>query len=90
MYWPNCHCSEPRLHTPNRFGWSKPMKPPTPVPCPTDAPKLTLPVRFSFTWKMRSMSPCSFAGLRVRRRHVLLEEAEVARCSGSSDQRVRG
>ena len=60
MYWPNCQFSEPRLHRPNRFGWSKPMKPPTPAPCPTDAPKFTLPVRFSFTWKMTSRSPCSF------------------------------
>ena len=77
MYWPNCHCSDPRLHSPKRFGWSKPMKPPTPVPWPTDAPKLTLPVRFSLTWKIRSMSPLLVRLARIRRRHVLLEEAEV-------------
>ena len=88
MYWPNCHCSEPRLHWPNRFGWSKPMKPPTPVPCPTDAPKFTLPVRFSFTWKIRSMSPLLVRRLRVRRRHGLLEEAEVADVLVAVDQRV--
>ena len=32
------------------------------------------------------MSPCSFAGLRVRRRHVLLEEAEVGDVPITLDQ----
>ena len=37
------------------------MKPPSPVPWPMEAPKFTLPVRFSFTLKMMSTSPWSFA-----------------------------
>ena len=36
-------------------------KPPTPVPCPSDAPKFTVPVCFSVTWKITSTSPASFA-----------------------------
>jgi len=32
------------------------------VPCPTEAPKFTFPVRFSFTRKTMSTSPWSFAG----------------------------
>ena len=48
------------------------MNPPMPAPCPTDAPKLTFPVRFSFTWKMMSTSPFSFADLFWRRPYVLL------------------
>jgi hypothetical protein len=59
---PKFQFSEPRLHWPNRLGWSTPMKPPTPMPPPPiDAPKFTLPVRFSLTRKTRSMSPLSFA-----------------------------
>ena len=38
------------------------MKPPTPVPCPIEAPKFTLPVRFSFTVKTTSTSPSLPAG----------------------------
>src|SRR5919109_330928 len=51
MFFPNCHCSWPRLPRPNRFGSSSPRKPPTPVPCPSDAPKLMFPVRRSSTRK---------------------------------------
>jgi len=57
MNCPNCHCRLPRLHLPKRFGCSSPMKPPSPVPCPTEAPKFTFPVRFSFTRKTMSTSP---------------------------------
>ena len=35
------------------------MKPPTPVPWPTDAPNCTLPVRFSVTRNTTSTSPLS-------------------------------
>src|SRR6266571_726794 len=62
MFCPNCHWKWPRFPCPNRFGSSRPRNPPTPVPCPTDAPKLMLPVCFSVTWKMTSTSPWSFAG----------------------------
>ena len=44
MLRPNCHWNWARFPRPNRFGSSRPMKPPTPTPCPTVAPKLTLPV----------------------------------------------
>ena len=62
MFFPNCHWNLPRFPCPNRFGSSSPRKPPTPVPCPTEAPKFTLPVRFSVTRKITSMSPWSLAG----------------------------
>src|SRR5712664_1949431 len=63
IFLPNCHWKRPRLPWPNRLGSSRPRNPPTPVPCPTDAPKLMLPVRFSDTRNTTSISPCSFAGL---------------------------
>src|SRR6058998_1425822 len=62
MFCPNCHWKWPRFPCPNRFGSSRPRNPPTPVPCPTDAPKLMLPVCFSVTRKITSTSPWSLAG----------------------------
>src|ERR671920_757369 len=62
MFLPNCHCSRPRLPRPNRFGSSSPRKPPTPVPCPRDAPKLMLPVRRSSTRNTTSTSTPLAAG----------------------------
>ena len=62
MLAPNCHWSRPRLPRPNRFGSSSPRKPPTPVPCPSEAPKLMFPVRFSSTRKMTSTSTPFSAG----------------------------
>ena len=88
MYWPYCQLIDPFLHLPNRFGWSRPMKPPRPVPWPIDAPKFTLPVRFSFTLKMMSTSPWSLAWPRLRQRQRRLEEPEVLDAPVAVDQRV--
>ena len=88
MYWPNCQFSEPCLQRPNRFGWSKPMKPPTPAPCPTDAPKFTLPGALLLHAEDDVDVALVVRRLRVRRRQRRLEEAEVADALVAADQRV--
>ena len=56
MFRPNCHWNCTRLPRPSTFGSSSPMNPPSPVPCPTDAPKLMFPVRRSSTRNTTSTS----------------------------------
>ena len=86
MFWPNCHWSLPRLPRPKRLGSSSPRNPPTPVPCPSDAPKLMLPVRRSSTRKMMSTSTPLAAGLHVRGWKRLLEEPQVGDVLVGADQ----
>ena len=87
MYWPNCHCSDPFLHMPNRFGCSKPMNPPTPTPCPTDAPKFTLPGALLLQVE-NDVDVALVVRSRLRRRQRRLEESEVRDALIASNQEL--
>ena len=78
----------PRLHSPNRLGWSKPMKPPS-AGALSDrrtevdvAGPLFLDVEDQVDVALVVRLP------RVRRRHVLLEEAKVGDAAIALNQAV--